>query len=168
MKVFMRLPHLTTACFALLAGFAPAGLAGSTTTTTESTIAKTWDNLTFRIEDSSCFVGIAPVYLSVSELRPEGRFLTGTYEIRVPLKKSKNSSGRIVLPLDVTVQELRENGGTLRGKAVSRKKNKKPNAVVCEIHPQKEQLIRLAITTPDRTINFKSRYQVVEPDPEDG
>jgi len=159
----MRLPQPIAACLAWILVFTPAAAARQTAP--DPVISKTWDELAFRVEDSSAFVGIAPVYLTVSELKPEGEFLTGTYEIRVPLRKSKNDTGRIVLPLDVTVKELGENGGTLRGKAISEKNDEKPNIIVCEILPQKDRLIRLAITTPDRTVNFKSRYQVVEPDP---
>jgi len=161
----MRLPQFIIACLTWTVSF--TALAHASSKTPDSVTSKTWDELVFRIEDSSCFVGIAPVYLSVSELKPEGEFLTGTYEIRVPLKKSKNDSGKIVLPLDVTVKELGEHGGTLRGKAISEKDEKKPNVIVCEILPDKDQLVRLAITTPDRTVNFKSRYEVVMADPED-
>ena len=58
-----------------------------------STTDPDWEPLSFRIEDSRAFVGIAPVYLSVSELKPEEGFLVGTYEINVPLKRSKNDHG---------------------------------------------------------------------------
>ncbi|MFO8027698.1 MAG: hypothetical protein R6U56_08550, partial [Opitutales bacterium] len=44
-----------------------------------------WEGLAFSIEDSRAFVGIAPVYLSVSKLKPEGGNLVGTYSISVPL-----------------------------------------------------------------------------------
>ena len=146
-------------CCALLFSFACAGLPSQTLP--KSLIPNSWENLAFRIDDSSCFVGIAPVYLSVSKLEPEGKFLTGTYEIRVPLKKSKNDSGKIVLPLNVTAQELEANGGILRGKAISVNDSDKPHRIVCEVHPDKDQLIRLFITTPDRTVKFKSRYEIV-------
>jgi hypothetical protein len=123
-----------------------------------------WEPLSFRIEDSRAFVGIAPVYLSVSELKPENGFLVGTYEIKVPLKSSKNDWGKIMLPLDLKVKELGAEGGVLRGKAHSQKKKKKTSKIVCEIIPEKDQAIRLAITTEHRTLEFKSRYTVIDAD----
>ena len=121
-----------------------------------------WDSMVFSIEDSRAFVGVAPVYLSVSELKPKDGNLIGTYTIKVPLMSSKNDHGKIVLPLDVTVDELGAKGGVLRGKAISKKKEKNHNLIVCEIIPMKDQAIRLAITTDKRTIKFKSRYSVIE------
>lgn len=120
-----------------------------------------WDTLSFRIEDSRAFVGIAPVYLSVSELTPKDGFLVGTYEIRVPLKSSKNDQGKIVLPLDTKVGDLGANGGVLRGKAHSNADEGTINRIVCEIIPEKNRAIRLAITTDERTIKFNSRYTVI-------
>lgn len=122
-----------------------------------------WDKLSFRIEDSRAFVGIAPVYLSVSELKPEDGYLVGTYTIRVPLKKSKNDHGKIKLPLQsANVRELGAEGGVLRGQAHSRAAEGKVNLIVCRILPERDQAIELAITTDTRTIEFESRYTVIE------
>lgn len=128
----------------------------------EATSDPAWESLAFSIEDSRAFVGIAPVYLSVSKLTPEGGNLVGTYSIRVPLKSSKNDRGKIVLPLDIKVSELGAKGGVLKGKAHSQKDDKSINEIVCVILPEKDQGIRLAITTDKRTINFNSRYTVIE------
>lgn len=122
----------------------------------------TWEALSFRIEDSRAFVGFAPVYLTVSELKPEEGYLVGTYEIRVPLKSSKNDHGKIMLPLKAKVDDLGENGGVLRGKAYSNTEEGTVNQIVCEIIPEKNQTIRLAITTDKRTVQFNSRYTVVQ------
>jgi hypothetical protein len=130
----------------------------------EETVPETdaeWDSFSFRIEDSRAFVGIAPVYLSVSELKPVDGFLVGTYEIRVPLKSSKNDHGKIVLPLDANVSDLGAKGGVLRGKAHSKTDEGTINQIVCEIIPEKNQAIRLAITTDERTIKFNSNYTVL-------
>ena len=89
--------------------------------------------------------------------------LVGDYSISVPLKKSKNDSGRIVLPIDIPLHEIGEAGGTLRGKAYSNKNNTKPNLIVCEIGPLTNKDIRLAITTEHRTLNFDSSYVLVDP-----
>lgn len=129
-----------------------------------STTDPDWEPLSFRIEDSRAFVGIAPVYLSVSELKPEEGFLVGTYEINVPLKRSKNDHGKIMLPLDLEVKKLGAEGGVLRGEAHSEKKKDLVNQIVCEIIPEKDQAIRLAITTEHRTLEFKSRYTVIDSD----
>ena len=122
-----------------------------------------WQELSFEIEDTRCFVGIAGVYLSVSELKPENGYLVGRYEIRVPLRKSKNDSGKIYLPLeDTSVDYLGRKGGVLRGKALSDKDEEVSNLVVCEIIPEQDQAILLSITTNHRTLSFESRYTVIE------
>lgn len=124
---------------------------------------KEWDELAFKINDSSFYIGIAVVRLSVSELRAVDGNLLGEYTIRVPMMRSKNDHGRIVLPLDATtVAELAENGGVLRGRAYSSVQDQDaPNGIVCEIHPHDNQGIVLAITTDDRVLDFKSNYKVI-------
>ena len=122
-----------------------------------------WEGLAFRIEDSRAFVGIAPVYLSVSKLKPVDGNLVGTYSITVPLRSSSNDEGKIVLPLDSKVSDIGTKGGTLTGKAHSSSDEGVVNKIVCVILPEKDQGIELAITTKDRTLNFRSRYTIVEP-----
>jgi len=121
-----------------------------------------WEGMAIRIEDSRAFVGIAPVYLSVSKLKPEGGNLVGTYSIKVPLKTSKNDRGKIVLPLDSKVSVLGSKGGVLKGKAHSHTEEGTINDIICVILPEKDQAIKLAITTKKRTISFNSRYTVIE------
>lgn len=145
-------------CFALIL----FGLAPAWGTEKKAAVDPAWNSLAFRIEDSRAFVGLAPVYLKVSKLRPESGNLVGTYKIEVPLMSSKNDQGKIVLPLDLTVKDLGAKGGTLRGKAHSDRKESETNLIVCEILPEKDQMIKLAITTDQRTIKFKSRYTVIE------
>ena len=118
--------------------------------------------MAFRIEDSKTRVGIASVNLTVSELKPIDGELIGYYEIEVPLMSSKNDSGRIVLPLDKSVSELGEKGGVLKGTATSTRNKDIRNKIVCEIRPLSNKGIYLAITTPDRTLNFESKYTVIE------
>ena len=119
-------------------------------------------DLAFKIEDSKSYVGIAAVKLSVSELVQEDGQLVGDYSINVPLSKSNNDSGRIVLPIDTPLHEIGEAGGTLRGKAYSDKEGKKPNLIVCTIGPLSDKDIKLAITTEKRTLNFDSSYVLIE------
>ncbi len=116
----------------------------------------------FKIDDCKTRVSIAAVNLTVGELTEVDGQLVGDYSIKVPLKQSKNETGRIVLPLSISVNELRTNGGTLTGHAYSSIEGKPPNTIVCEILPQKDHSIRLAITTPHRTLNFKSHYEIID------
>lgn len=150
--------RLTYICFALFLLLPDLSWAESK----ESATDPAWEGLAFSIEDSRAFVGIAPVYLSVSKLKPEGGNLVGTYSINVPLKTSKNDHGKIVLPLAGKVSDLGAKGGVLKGKAHSQKDTDSINKIVCEIIPKKDQAIRLAITTDKRTINFTSRYTVIK------
>ncbi|MGZ0656893.1 hypothetical protein ACWPKS_14900 [Coraliomargarita sp. W4R72] len=122
---------------------------------------ESWNGAVFRIEDTKSRVSIASVKLSVSDLKPEGSNLVGEYTIQIPLMSSKNDHGKIVLPLNFSMDELGANGGVLRGQAISYKEGTTPNAIVCEIIPNKDQKILLEITTDDRTIAFKSRYSIV-------
>jgi hypothetical protein len=122
----------------------------------------TWTGSVFRIEDTKTRVSIASVKLSVSDLKPEDGNLVGEYTILVPLMQSKNDKGKIVLPLEFSMDELGSKGGTLRGQAISYKEGTTPNLIICEIIPDENQKIRLDITTDDRTLQFKSRYSIVD------
>ena len=125
-----------------------------------------WHDFSFKIDDSKCRVGIASVRLSVSELKPQDGNLIATYSIHVPLKKSENDTGQIVLPINVSVGELHKQGGVLIGTAYSDQKGKNPNKIICQIGPDKTKGIALEIITDKRTMNFKSRYTVIEADDE--
>ena len=122
----------------------------------------TWDGSIFQIEDSKTRVSIASVKLTVSDLKPEGGSLVGEYTIKVPLMESKNDQGKIVLPLDRSMQEIENEGGILRGQAVSYKVDKTPKPIVCEILPKQDQKILLKITTLDRILKFESKYSIIE------
>ncbi len=76
--------------------------------------------------------------------------------------QSKNDKGKIVLPLESSMDELGAKGGTLRGQAISYKEGTTPNLIVCKIMPDKNQKVHLNITTDDRTLQFKSRYSIVD------
>ncbi|CAA6678214.1 MULTISPECIES: hypothetical protein [unclassified Lentimonas] len=130
------------------------------------TAFNSWHDFSFKIDDSKCRVGIASVKLSVSELKPLNGNLVATYSIHVPLKKSENDTGKIVLPIDVTVEDLHKQGGVLVGTAYSDTKGKTPNKIICEVGPNTTKGIILEIITDKRTLNFKSRYTVIEADNE--
>ena len=154
--------RLITFVAALSVSMQAALVASPKATKIAAEIDPAWSTVSFRIEDSRAFVGVAPVYLTVSELQSEDGKLVGTYTIEVPLMTSKNDHGKIVLPLNITVAELGGKGGTLRGKAISKKYDATVNLIVCEVLPKKDKAIHLAITTDDRTIKFKSRYTMIE------
>lgn len=134
------------------------------TASPEPAKAEPTQNLSFKIDDSKCYVGIAAVYLTVTELKQVDGNLVGGYEINVPLKKSKNDKGKIVLPLDTPLATIRKQGGTLRGKAYSQKKARPPNLIVCELGPIDHKKVSLAITTNKRTLHFKSKYKLIHND----
>jgi len=151
--------RLFLASFIALVVFSQAPLAASVKVNSKAD--PTWEDFAFVIEDSRCFIGIAPVYLTVTKLTPQDGNLIGYYEIKVPLKTSKNDRGKIVLPLDFTVKNMNAKGGVLKGKAHSEVKEGIINDIVCKIIPQKDQTIKLAITTKDRTLKFVSRYSII-------
>lgn len=143
----------------------PASAQTQTETTSEALAANaiaSWDGAVFRIEDAKSRVSIASVKLSVSDLKPEDGNLVGEYTIEVPLFNSKNDHGTIILPLDISMENLGVKGGTLRGKAISHKDSQTANRIVCRIFPGDEQFIELDITTDNRTIQFESRYTILE------
>lgn len=154
-------PLAATLLFAVFLPFALAATSAKITEVSETT--KSWDGSVLRIEDSRSRVSLASVLLSVSDLTPEDGYLVGEYSIEVPLMQSKNDRGQIILPLDINMEALGRDGGTLRGQAISFKEDTKPNAIVCQILPDTEQSIHLDISTEDRTIHFRSRYTIVEP-----
>jgi hypothetical protein len=121
-----------------------------------------WDTSSFKIEDSKCRVGIASVKLTVSELVPHDGNLVATYAIHVPLSKSNNDTGQIVLPINISIDELARTGGVLKGHSYSDKKKEVANTIICKIGPPETKGITLEITTPKRTLNFESRYTVIE------
>lgn len=149
-------------CLAALCGPTELVHASNTSHQQHHHAFSSWDQFSFKIDDSKCRVGIASVQLSVSELKPKDGNLVATYSIHVPLKSSENDTGLIVLPIDVTVDELHEQGGVLRGKAYSDQKGKTPNTIICEIGSKSTKGIALEIITDKRTLNFKSRYTVLE------
>ena len=105
-----------------------------------------------RIEPSHTRVGLARVYLEVSDLAMRGDRLTGRYRIRVPLLPSKNDVGSIQLT------PPREAGGAiglLVGHAHSDDGGVRRD-VSCEILD--EETLRIDIFTDDRVLTFQTHY----------
>lgn len=135
---------------------------GHTLTASEASTIASWDGSVFRITESKTRVSLASVKLTVSDLKPEDGNLVGEYSIDVPLMKSKNDKGKIVLPLDLHMDAIGAEGGVLRGQAISYQEGKTPNRIICKIIPKQDQKILLDIKTDDRTLKFTSRYSIVK------
>ncbi len=125
-------------------------------------VIHSWDTFSFKIEDSKCRVGIASVKLTVSELIHQDGNLIATYAIHVPLSKSNNDTGQIVMPVNISIDEISRNGGVLKGHSYSDKKKEIANTIICKIGSIETKGIALEITTPKRTLNFESQYTVIE------
>lgn len=105
-----------------------------------------------RIEPSRTRVGLARVYLEVSDLAMRDDRLTGRYTIRVPLLPSKNDEGSIQL---TPPHEAGEPIGVLVGHAHSDEGGVRRD-VSCEILD--EDTLRIDIVTDDRILTFQTRY----------
>ena len=114
-----------------------------------------------QIEESRSWVGLAMVKLKVSTLTAEDGKLVGTYKIQIPLSSKNNDFGEITLELPENFLSLDSEGGKLVGFATSSKEGEPPCRIVCDVFPGDDREIHLAITTSERTIKFKSNYEVV-------
>jgi len=101
-------------------------------------------------------VGLAKVYLEVSQLRLTGNELTGSYAIRVPLLPYKNETGTIRLETPASLEQLETIGGRLTGSA--RSDDDETRVVNCEVDPH--GTIRIDIATGQRTLSFNTEYEV--------
>jgi len=111
-----------------------------------------------RIEPSQTWVGIARVHLDVGELRLANGKLEGDYSIRVPLRPSKNDTGRIHLAAPPW-EQIRP-GTALYGHANSTEDGKR-RGIVCSV--ESDAKIVIEITTDERVLSFHSRYNAVRP-----
>ena len=118
--------------------------------------------LAFRIEDTHSRVGLFAVKLSVGLLTQKDGKLVGDYVMEVPLFESKGDHGHIVLPIEMPLERIGVEGGTLTGEGHSGKKPGEVHKIVCKILPLKDKGIELAITTPKRTVHFTSSYKLIE------
>lgn len=156
-----RAPRIRCTLLAILCALLHCSMAHGSEVTHAASLLSSWDAFAFKIENTQCRVGIASVKLSVSKLTPKGGNLVATYSIDVPLSKSSSDTGLIVLPIELTVDQLGTRGGTLTGVAYSNKEGATPNKIICEVRPHEDQGIRLSIITDKRTLRFKSRYTVI-------
>ena len=140
-------------CIVLLACVAVA-LAPQPTSKADSTETP---GVGLRIAPSKTWVGIARVYLEVSDLWLTDDGLRGRYRITVPLRPSENDSGTIELQPPASMNHLRLAGGILAGNAIS--DNGKMHDLGCTVRP--DGSIRIEVATASRNLTFKSRFQTV-------
>lgn len=120
------------------------------------------------VADTDTRVLIARVNLKIGNLvlsPGEKPALTGTYEIRVPLRSSKDEVGGMVLPLDQSIEHYLREGGVLTGKGQSFNPPHNQRQIVCKIHPASEGersgVLHLSVDTGNRVMEFETTYRVV-------
>jgi hypothetical protein len=131
--------------------------------TVQPTTAAEPDSSAVNVADSSTYVSIAKVNLSVGTMSVAEGDLVGTYSIDVPLRKSKSEDGQITLPLEQPLEHYLRDGGTLSGKGVSAMDSEDGNRrIEARFSPYdaKSQTgrIHLTIETSLRTLEFDSTY----------
>ena len=124
----------------------------------------------FRIHvaDTSTRVLLAEVHLEVSDLvlsEADGAsYLVGTYSIEVPLRRSKDESGAMKLPLNKPIAHYLKEGGVLEGKGQSFKVPDAKREIVCRIEPAAGRSLKgritLEIDTGKRVLEFESTFSV--------
>lgn len=125
-----------------------------------------FDSSTMRLEiaDASTWVSIAKVKLKITELELQEGRLTGSYDLRVPIRTSKNEAGVIDLTFPQQIADMRVSGGKMIGTGVRHDGAEEPRDVVCEIIPDESNLDRgkiiLKIDTGERVLTFNSTYAV--------
>jgi len=113
-----------------------------------------------RVEPAQTRVAIASVYLDLSDLQVQADTLVGSFALRVPLVPTKDDHGTLALLMDAPLQECLRPGATIRGLASSSTTDR-VYPIECAVEP--EGRVRIAVTTHDRTLEFTSRYTVLQP-----
>lgn len=149
----------------LLAG-SPGALA---TASADGAVSVPSDIAVVTVEKTSTRVGIALVRLEIGELvidADEGT-MTGRYEIRVPLKSSKNEGGDLLLFLSTDIATLMEEGGEIRGIGESDKENMPTRRIEATVLPStaKEDRgkIRMTVDVGERVLHFDTRFHLLTP-----
>lgn len=106
------------------------------------------------IEPSTAWAGLARVHLKIEDLRQTGEMLEGTYQIRVPLSPRQDDTGRVLLRVSGSIEDLIDRAATVTGSAHS--STGQVNDVVVRMQPN--GVVRIQVMTPKRTLKFKSRY----------
>ena len=103
-------------------------------------------------------VGIARVNLQVSDLRMETTdTIVGTYEIKIPMAPWRNDRGAISLHAPEPLDRITAAGGTLSGSGLS--EDGQTHGIICDF--ETDGFVAIHITTPDRELEFRTRYELV-------
>lgn len=124
------------------------------------------ERMSIQLEDTHTFVGIAKVHLKIGQMSYANGKLKGTYDLTVPLRKSKNEQGVMAFDLKVPVMTLVDNGGTIQGEGICTVATESTRMITCILTPDTalygtgEAL--LVIDTGDRVLHFKTRYNCLD------
>lgn len=122
--------------------------------------------MTIQLEDTHTFVGIAKVHLKIGQMTYDSGKIQGTYDLTVPLRKSKNEQGVMAFDLKVPVMSLVDHGGTILGEGISTIATEPARAITCILTPDTTTYgtgaALLVIDTGDRILHFKTRYTCLE------
>jgi hypothetical protein len=118
------------------------------------------------VEKSRTRVGFASAHLTLTNLELRDNTLSGLYEVKVPLRRSRGDAGTILLQLTMPVNELKAEGGILRGKSFSTvSPNNQAHLITCTLFPTGDAgdtgTLSLSIQTPERVLKFETTYRVV-------
>jgi|GEM_PF-6144454 len=105
------------------------------------------------------------VNLAVSDFALSTRGATGTYEIRVPAAPWKNEKGRIYFEINMSTDELLQQGGVIEGFCIRDSEERVSHKVICYVEPQQwnsqEGVVSLTVKTKKRELTFDSEYTVI-------
>jgi hypothetical protein len=130
-------------------------------------LPKLWagdESVNVDVSDSTTYVNLAKVNLSVGTMSFDDGKLLGTYSIQVPMLKSKSETGRIVLSLLQGVDVYARDGGSISGEGIVEGNQGERRKIDVHFSPcdseTKEGRIDLKIDTGARILEFKSTYQL--------
>jgi hypothetical protein len=118
------------------------------------------DIVSLKVEKTQTRVSLARVSLELNEVKYESGYLTGNYQIRVPLARRYNDIGVISLGVE-DIENMRVNGGTITGVGIS-KKDGVEYAVICKVEPSNVNggKLDLKITMDGRVLRFNTTYEL--------
>jgi len=108
-----------------------------------------------RLDPARTWVGLARVYLEVSELRVENDSLVGTYRIRVPLAPNRDDRGTVRFALAQPLDQVLVEGAVLLGQGKS-SLSERTHRIRCAFGEAAS--VRIEVDTGDRRLSFRSRW----------
>jgi len=140
--VFLRKALLATLTISMVLGFGGT-LSGSSS----------WSGV--RLAPAKTWVGLARVYLEVSDLRVVDDTLVGTYRIRVPLAPDRNDRGTVHFSLAQPLDRVLVEGGVLLGQGKSQL-SERTHHIRCAFG--EAEAVRIEVDTGDRRLSFRSHW----------